>query len=100
MAMGGKATEGGPGPVVLDGQVLERTWPERDKDSPEVVAAWRHMVACARAFVRCADEFGDDIGATAEHYDALERAQERLFRAWEGEPVEPRAGISHLLQGG
>lgn len=55
--------------------------------------------ACARAFVRCADEFGDDIGATAEHYDAFERAQERLARAWDGEPVEPvepARGISGL----
>lgn len=62
---------------------------ERTKDSPEVIAAWQHMVAWARAFVRCADEFGDDIGATAEHYDALERAQERLARAWEGELTLP-----------
>lgn len=57
----------------------------RTKDSPDVIAAWQHMVECARAFVRCADEFSDDIGATAEHYDALERAQERLARAWDGE---------------
>lgn len=63
---------------------------DRTKGSPDVIAAWQHMVACARAFVRCADEFGDDIGATAEHYDALERAQERLARAWEGEPAAPR----------
>lgn len=61
----------------------------RTKDHPDVIAAWKHMVACARTFVRCADEFGDDIGATAEHYDALERAQERLARTWEGEPVAP-----------
>ena len=61
----------------------------RTKDHPDVIAAWRHMVACARAFVRCADEFSDDIGAPAEHYDALERAQERLARAWDGEPVAP-----------
>lgn len=61
----------------------------RTKDNPDVIAAWHHMVACARAFVRCADEFGDDIGATAEVYDALERAQERLARAWDGGPVAP-----------
>lgn len=65
----------------------------RTKDRPDVVAAWRHMVACARAFVRCADEFGDDIGATAEHYDALERAQEHLARAWEGDPVQSEPGV-------
>lgn len=69
---------------------------ERTKDAPEVAAAWRHMVACARAFVRCADEFGDDIGATADHHDALERAQERLARAWDGEPVESARGIRGL----
>jgi len=63
--------------------------PPRTKDHPDVRAAWQHMVACARAFVRSAEEFGNDIGATAEHYDALERAQERLARTWEGEPVEP-----------
>lgn len=68
----------------------------RTKDHSDVIAAWRHMVACARAFVRCADEFGDDIGASAEHYDALERAQERLARTWDGEPVEPARGIRGL----
>lgn len=30
----------------------------------------------------------DVIAATAEHYDALDRAQERLARAWDGEPAE------------
>lgn len=86
--MGGKATEDGPGPVVGDGQVLERTWPARDAERPEVIDAYQRVVACARAFVRCAEEFGDDIGATAERYDALERSQERLSRVWEGEPME------------
>lgn len=63
---------------------------ERAKDRPEVVAAYRHMVECARAFVRCADEFGDDLGATAEHFDALERAQDRLAREWDGpSPLTP-----------
>lgn len=63
--------------------------PNRDRDSPEVIAAYRHLVSCALAFVRCANEFGDDIGATAEHYDALERAQERLARAWDRESHAP-----------
>lgn len=60
---------------------------DRTKDHPDVIAAWQRMVEAARAFVRCADEFSDDIGATAEHYDALERAQEHLARAWDGQPV-------------
>lgn len=71
---------------------------ERTKDRPEVIAAWRHMVACARAFVRCADEFGDDIGATAEHYDALERAQERLAREWDAEPAKSIESIAADLE--
>lgn len=72
----------------------------RTKDCPEVIAAWRHMVACARAFVRCADEFGDDIGATAERCDALERAQEKLARAWEAEPATSIERIAADLERG
>ncbi len=71
-----------------------------DRERPEVIAAWRHMVACARAFVRCADEFDDDISVSAEYYDALERAQERLARVWDGDlPEAPAAdGLAYPIQ--
>lgn len=53
----------------------------------EQLAAWKHLVACARQFVRCAEEFPDTPGASAEYYEALESAQAREARAWEGAPA-------------
>lgn len=41
MGMGGKRTEGGPGPVVLDGQVLESSTPATSGPGERVFAQRR-----------------------------------------------------------
>ncbi len=66
MAMGGKATEGGPGPVVLDGQVLERSCPARDADSPE----WDLSGAARMRRVKCFGCFDKGYVETRQRFPA------------------------------
>lgn len=88
MGMGGRASSPEELEAIRAGEVPGKTLvSSRPAMTGEQLAAWEHLVACARQFVRCANEFPDDPGASAEYYDAMEEAQGRLSRAWEGEPV-------------
>lgn len=91
MGMGGRMGSLEELEAIRVGKVPDKTLVSSQRAmTGEQLAAWRHVVACARQFVRCADEFPDAPAASAEHYEALEEAQAREARAWEGsEPPLP-----------
>lgn len=94
MAMGGRLSSVEELEAIRAGEVPGKTLVySRRATTGEQLAAWKHLVACARQFVRCADEFPDDPDASAEYYEALEDAQAREARAWDSEPAPAPAWI-------
>lgn len=85
MGMGGRMGSAEELEAIRAGKVPGKTLVSSQRAmTGEQLAAWKHVVACARQFVRCADEFPCSPEASAEYYDALEEAQAREARAWEG----------------
>ncbi len=88
MGMGGRMGSAEELEAIRAGKVPGKTLVSSQRAmTGEQLAAWKHVVACARQFVRCAEEFPDIPDTSAEYYEALLDAQAREARAWDGEPA-------------
>lgn len=85
MAIGGRLSSVEELEAIRAGRVPGKTLVASQRAmTGEQLAAWKHLVECARQFVRCADEFPSAPDASAEYHEALEDAQAREAAAWDG----------------
>lgn len=88
MGMGGRLGSVEELEAIRAGEVPGKTLVySRPAMTGEQFAAWKHVVACAQQFVRCANEFPHIPDASAEYYEALLDAQTREARAWDDAPT-------------